>query len=71
VIALDEVELIHFERVQFQLKNFDMVFVFKDYHKKTSMINAIPMNQLDQVKEWLKSVIFSFLFRLVNPGSVY
>ena len=25
VIALDEVELVHFERVQFQLKNFDMV----------------------------------------------
>jgi nucleosome binding factor SPN SPT16 subunit len=54
VIALDEVELVHFERVQFQLKNFDMVFVFKDYHKKTAMINAIPMNQLEQVKEWLK-----------------
>ena len=25
MIALDEVELVHFERVQFQLKNFDMV----------------------------------------------
>ena len=27
VISLDEVELIHFERVQFQLKNFDMVSI--------------------------------------------
>ena len=25
MIALEEVELVHFERVQFQLKNFDMV----------------------------------------------
>ena len=74
MIALDEVELVHFERVQFHLKNFDMVFVFKDYHHKVSMINAIPMNQLDHVKEWLKSVslhclliphiarLFSFIF---------
>ncbi|KAK3882667.1 hypothetical protein Pcinc_012963 [Petrolisthes cinctipes] len=55
VIVLDEVELVHFERVQFHLKNFDMVFVFKDYSKKTSMINAIPMQMLDHVKEWLNS----------------
>ncbi|XP_064111889.1 FACT complex subunit spt16-like isoform X4 [Macrobrachium nipponense] len=55
VIVLDEVELVHFERVQFHLKNFDMVFVFKDYSRKTAMINAIPMNMLDHVKEWLNS----------------
>lgn len=54
VIVLDEVELVHFERVQFHLKNFDMVFVFKDYSRKTSMINAVPMQMLDHVKEWLK-----------------
>ncbi|MCL4118736.1 UNVERIFIED_CONTAM: hypothetical protein GTU68_027378 [Idotea baltica] len=54
VIVLDNVELVHFERVQFHLKNFDMVFVFKDYSRKTSMINAIPMHLLDHVKEWLK-----------------
>ncbi|XP_026473184.1 FACT complex subunit spt16 [Ctenocephalides felis] len=55
VITLEDVELVHFERVQFHLKNFDMIFVFKDYHKKVSMVNAIPMNLLDHVKEWLNS----------------
>lgn len=55
VITLEDVELVHFERVSFQLKNFDMVFVFKDYHKKTAMVNAIPMNMCDHVKEWLNS----------------
>lgn len=55
IITLEEVELVHFERVQFHLKNFDMVFVFKDYHKKVSMVNAVPMNMLDHVKEWLNS----------------
>ncbi|KAG0726841.1 FACT complex subunit spt16 [Chionoecetes opilio] len=55
VIVLDECELVHFERVQFHLKNFDMVFVFKDYSRKISLINAIPMQMLDHVKEWLNS----------------
>lgn len=54
VISLEDVELVHFERVQFHLRNFDMIFVFKDYVKKIAMINAIPMNMLDHVKEWLK-----------------
>lgn len=54
VIPLEDVELVHFERVQFHLRNFDMIFVFKDYNKKIAMINAIPMNMLDHVKEWLK-----------------
>ncbi|XP_058807704.1 FACT complex subunit spt16 isoform X2 [Phymastichus coffea] len=55
VITLEDVELVHFERVQFHLKNFDMIFVFKDYQRKVAMVNAIPMNMLDHVKEWLNS----------------
>ncbi|CAL7935430.1 unnamed protein product [Xylocopa violacea] len=55
VITLEDVELVHFERVQFHLKNFDMIFVFKDYHRKVAILNAIPMNMLDHVKEWLNS----------------
>ncbi|KAI0981096.1 hypothetical protein GJ496_001499 [Pomphorhynchus laevis] len=55
VISLEEIELVHFERVQFHLKNFDMVFIFKDYSRKVVMINSIPMSQLDVVKDWLNS----------------
>lgn len=44
----------HFERVSFQLKNFDMVFVFKDYTRKVQMVQQVPMSSLDGVKEWLK-----------------
>lgn len=54
VQSLENIELVHFERVSFHLKNFDMVFIFKDYTKKGVMITSIPMNQLDQIKEWLK-----------------
>lgn len=55
VVTLDEVELVHFERVQFHLKNFDMVIIYKDYSKKVTMINAIPVASLDPIKEWLNS----------------
>ncbi|TRY65512.1 hypothetical protein DNTS_021734 [Danionella cerebrum] len=55
VVTLDEVELVHFERVQFHLKNFDVVIVYKDYNKKVTMINAVPINSLDPIKEWLNS----------------
>lgn len=55
VLTLDQIELVHFERVGFHLKNFDMVFIFKDYTKKVVSITSIPMSQLDQIKEWLNS----------------
>jgi nucleosome binding factor SPN SPT16 subunit len=56
VVILDEVELVHFERVHFQLKNFDMVFIMKEYSKKTLSIQAIPMAELDRVKDWLEYI---------------
>jgi nucleosome binding factor SPN SPT16 subunit len=55
IIVLDEVELVHFERVQFHMRNFDMVFVFKDYKKKVATVTAIPMTQLDSIRDWLNS----------------
>lgn len=54
VIALNEVELVHLERVQFGLKNFDMVFVHSDFKKTPVHINNIPVVHLDNVKEWLE-----------------
>ena len=65
ILTLDQIEIVHFERVSFHLKNFDMVFIFKDYTKKVAMITSIPMNQLDQIKEWLKWILF-FNFILIT-----
>lgn len=56
VITLSEVEIVHFERVQFGLKAFDMVFVLNDFKKGVVNINSIPVVHLDNVKEWLDSV---------------
>ncbi|EDK47484.1 cell division control protein 68 [Lodderomyces elongisporus NRRL YB-4239] len=56
VVTLEEVEIAHLERVQFGLKNFDLVFVFKDFAKPVVHINTIPMELLEDVKSWLTNV---------------
>ncbi|KAI5923911.1 FACT complex subunit spt-16 [Camillea tinctor] len=55
VITLDDIEIAHLERVQFGLKNFDLVFVFKDFTRPPAHINTIPVESLEDVKEWLDS----------------
>ncbi|KAI9199412.1 FACT complex subunit-domain-containing protein [Polychytrium aggregatum] len=56
VVTIEEVEIAHLERVQFGLKNFDLVFVFKDFTRAPVHINTIPTNSLESVKDWLDSV---------------
>lgn len=60
VVTLEDIEIVHLERVQFGLKNFDMVFVFKDFHRPVAHINTIPVESLENVKEWLDSVNLPF-----------
>lgn len=59
VITLDDIEIVHFERVQFSIKNFDMVFVYKDFHT-TRRICSIPRESLDNIKDWLDQVDILF-----------
>ncbi|KOS21394.1 FACT complex subunit SPT16 [Escovopsis weberi] len=60
VITIEDIELAHLERVQFGLKNFDMVFVFKDFTRAPYHINTIPVEFLDQVKDFLDSSDIAF-----------
>lgn len=55
-ISLNDIEIVHLERVQFGLKNFDMVIVFKDFQRAPAHINTIPVESLDAVKDWLDSI---------------
>jgi len=59
VITLEDIEIVHFERVQFSIRNFDMVFVFKDFHT-TKRISSIPRESLDNIKDWLDQVDILF-----------
>mmetsp|Transcript_4706 Transcript_4706/g.3897 ORF Transcript_4706/g.3897 Transcript_4706/m.3897 type:complete len:88 (+) Transcript_4706:1164-1427(+) len=59
-MSLDEVEIAHFERVQFGLRNFDLTFVYKDYLKPTTRICAIPLSYLEPIKNWLDKMDILF-----------
>jgi FACT complex subunit SPT16 len=54
VVTISEIEVASLERVQFSLKQFDVVFIFRDFARPPLHINSIPSTQLDNVKEWLK-----------------
>lgn len=60
VITLEDIEIVHLERVQFGLKNFDMVCVFKDFARAPAHINTVPVESLESVKDWLDSVNIPF-----------
>lgn len=66
VITLEEVEIAHLERVQFGLKNFDMVFVMKDFSRPVVHISTIPMESLEDVKAWLTDVDIPYSEGAVN-----
>ncbi|KAK1861775.1 hypothetical protein I4F81_004355 [Pyropia yezoensis] len=61
VLNLEDVEVAHFERVSFQLRNFDLVFVFKDFETAPAKgsppswtrISTIPMTDLIGLKRYL------------------
>lgn len=55
VITIEDIEIAHLERVQFGLKNFDLVFVFKDYTRPPYHVNTIPVESLEDVKDFLDS----------------
>ncbi|GBG27947.1 FACT complex subunit SPT16 [Hondaea fermentalgiana] len=56
-ITLDEIEHIHFERVEPSMKNFDMTIVLKSQMKPNSgvpqRISSIPMESLDTIRTWI------------------
>ena len=60
VITIEDIEVAHLERVQFGLKNFDMVFIFKDFSRPPYHVNTIPVEFLDQVKDFLDSSDIAF-----------
>jgi nucleosome binding factor SPN SPT16 subunit len=66
VVTLSEIEIVSLERVQYGLRQFDLVFVFKEFTKNPLHINSIPSSQMDDVKNWLECafpllLLFSFV----------
>lgn len=59
VMDIEDIEIVHFERVTLSIKNFDMVFIYKDF-TTFKRINSIPMESLDTIKSWLDQVNIVF-----------
>mmetsp|Transcript_10561 Transcript_10561/g.1590 ORF Transcript_10561/g.1590 Transcript_10561/m.1590 type:complete len:155 (+) Transcript_10561:1800-2264(+) len=60
VVTLSDIEVAHFERVIFALKNFDLVLIFKDYAIPPVKIYAIPSEYLEAIKDWLNEIDITF-----------
>lgn len=55
VVDLKDIETVHFERVAFGIKNFDMAIIFKDYHT-WKRINSIPRESIEEIKTYLNGI---------------
>jgi nucleosome binding factor SPN SPT16 subunit len=66
VITLSEVNLVNLERVGFNLRNFDLVFIPKDLDRDVWRIDAIPSQHMDTIKDWLTSIEVKFYESKVN-----
>ena len=66
VINLEDVEICCLERVQFGLKNFDLVFIYKDFSKPVTHINTIPMEDIEMIKNWLTNVDIAYTVSTIN-----
>ena len=53
VLLLEEIEIVFIERIDNKIKNFDLVFIFKDYSRPVKTINNIPKVNLKNIKSWL------------------
>jgi len=60
VVDLSDIEHVHFERVSFGTKNFDMVIIFKGFETAPRTITAIEMQYYDQIQDWLNDVEITY-----------
>mmetsp|Transcript_3992 Transcript_3992/g.5577 ORF Transcript_3992/g.5577 Transcript_3992/m.5577 type:complete len:374 (+) Transcript_3992:1306-2427(+) len=61
VLTLSEVEHVHFERVTYATKAFDLIFIFKNWDIPPRAVNAIiDIKFMDIVQDWLNEVEITF-----------
>jgi nucleosome binding factor SPN SPT16 subunit len=60
VVVLEEVDHVHFERVTYMSKAFDIVLVNKDFGKQPWRIDMIPHSDKDSIQEWLTDMEITY-----------
>mmetsp|Transcript_10616 Transcript_10616/g.13105 ORF Transcript_10616/g.13105 Transcript_10616/m.13105 type:complete len:1111 (-) Transcript_10616:134-3466(-) len=60
VVDLGEVDHVHFERVTFMSKAFDIVLINKNFTMNPWRVDMIPSNEKDSIQEWLTDMEISY-----------
>lgn len=60
VVDLSEVDHVHFERITFASKAFDIVLVNKDFTKPVWKIDMVPNADKDSIQDWLTDMEISY-----------
>jgi len=60
VVDLSDVDHVHFERVSFMSKAFDIVLINRDFSKQPYRIDMIPNHDKDSIQEWLTDMELSY-----------
>lgn len=60
VVDLVDVDHVHFERVTYMSKAFDMVLVNKDFNKEPWRVDMIPNGDKDAIQEWLTDMEITY-----------
>ena len=55
VMEFDEIQAVHFERIIFGIKNFDLALINKDFNN-FRRINSIPMEHIDDLKSFFDEI---------------
>jgi nucleosome binding factor SPN SPT16 subunit len=60
VVDLDHVDHVHFERVTYMSKAFDMILINKDFSKMPFRIDMIPNGDKDSIQDWLTDMEITY-----------
>ena len=60
VVDMSNVDHVHFERITFASKAFDMVLINKDFTKQPWRVDMIPNSDKDAVQDWLTDMEISY-----------
>jgi nucleosome binding factor SPN SPT16 subunit len=60
VVDLDYVDHVHFERVTYMSKAFDMILINKDFNKMPWRIDMIPNGDKESIQEWLTDMEITY-----------
>ena len=60
VVDLDHVDHVHFERVTYMSKAFDIILINKDFAKLPFRVDMIPNGDKDAIQEWLTDMEITY-----------